>query len=219
MLLGLITDVHSHADELARALALFRRHGVDRVVTVGDTIDAFARSDGASAVASLLLDADAMGVWGNHDFGLRGDVTAEAQARFPPHVFEFMARMQPRLVLDDFHFSHKEASADPHDAAQLWDISETPLELREKAALGFQSTKARCQFVGHYHRWWAATSAGAVIWQGGHPLAMNPPERYFVVVAAVCDGWCALFDTHCALLEPLWCGVDDPVSDDGLFPR
>ena len=95
MRLGLVTDVHSHATELARALALFRQHGVDQVVTLGDTIDAFARSPGAAEVAELLLEANAIGVWGNHDCTLRGEISDTVRARFPEVCLTFMARMEP----------------------------------------------------------------------------------------------------------------------------
>jgi len=210
--LGLVTDVHSHAAELASALALFRQRRVDRVVTIGDTIDAFARSEGAPEVTALLLEADAVGVWGNHDFSLRGEVSETAQRRFPDAVFAFMARTQPRLVLADCHFSHKEASVDPNDVAQLWDVSDRPLDLVARASLGFQAVTQQWQFVGHYHRWWAATPAGQVFWEDGEPLAFKPLERYFVVVGATCEGWCAVLDLEKSMLEPLWCGPAEPGS-------
>jgi predicted phosphodiesterase len=206
MRLGLVTDVHSHPKELARALALFRERQVDRVLTIGDTIDAFARSDGAAEVASLLLEADAVGVWGNHDFGLRGEVRETTRARFSKEVFTFMARMQPRLVIGDCHFSHKESSVDPYDIEQLWDLSDRPLDLAERAALAFDAMPQQWQFVGHYHRWWATTSLGKT-WQGAGPLAFNSEERYFTVVGATCEGWCGLLDLERAVLEPLWCGI------------
>jgi hypothetical protein len=38
-------------------------------------------------------------------------------------------------------------------------------------------------------------------------LKLTPGERYLVVVAAMCDGWCALLDTDRGELEPIWCGV------------
>jgi hypothetical protein len=205
--LGLITDVHSHSAELARALSLFRQHGVDRVVTLGDTIDAFARSDGAAGVAALLLEAGAVGVWGNHDFSLRGDVSEETRARFPPESLTFMARMEPRLVIADCHFSHKEAPVDPHDVAQLCDVSDHPLDLVERAALAFQAVPQSRQFVGHYHRWWATTPSGSVVWQGTGPLAFNALERYFVVVGATCEAWCGVLDLDRGVLGPLWCGA------------
>lgn len=56
MLLWLVTDVHNQAANLARALGLFRAHGVEQVVTIGDTCDAFAPPEGAAEVARLLLE-------------------------------------------------------------------------------------------------------------------------------------------------------------------
>lgn len=205
MRLGLVTDVHNHPAELARALALFRRRGVDRVVTIGDTVDAFARPDGAAEVAALLLEVDAVGVWGNHDFSLRGEIDEPVRERFPPAVLTLMARMQPRLVIGDCHFSHKESSVDPHDVEQLWDVTDRPLDLAERASLGFRAVPQRLQFVGHYHRWWATTPSAGSPWWGAEPLRFERTERYFVVVGATCEGWCGVLDLDQELLEPLRC--------------
>src|SRR5262245_34147003 len=127
MRLGLVTDVHNHAAELAAALASFRDRGVDRVITLGDTCDAFGRGDGAGEVASLLDECSAVGVWGNHDFTLCRNVPAAVRGRYPPLALAVMGRMEPRLVVGDCHFSHKESSVDPYDVDQLWDISDRPL--------------------------------------------------------------------------------------------
>jgi predicted phosphodiesterase len=210
MRLGLVTDVHNHAAALARALELFRDRGVGQVITIGDTCDAFTRGEGASEVASLLDGCGAVGVWGNHDFTLCRDVPAEVRDRYPPVVLDVMARMQPRLVIGYCHFSHKESSVDPHDVEQLWDISERPLDLMERARLAFAASDSLWQFVGHYHRWWAATPEGQVRWSGTGPLRFESGKRYFIVVAAVCDGWCGILDTELAQLEPLPCCLAKP---------
>jgi hypothetical protein len=210
MRLGLVTDVHNHAAELAAALAAFRDRGVDRVVTLGDTSDAFGRADGAGVVASLLDACSAVGVWGNHDFSLCRDTSGEARRRYPPVVLDLMARMHPRLEIGDCHFSHKESSVDAHDVAQLWDVCDQPIDLMERARLAFAASDSRWQFVGHYHRWWAATAEGPVTWSGTAPLRFEPGRRYFVVVAAVCDGWCGILDTDLGQLDPLPCGPTEP---------
>lgn len=206
MRLGLVTDVHNHAAELARALALFGDRGVDQVVTIGDTCDAFGRLDGVGEVAGLLLGCGAVGVWGNHDFSLCREVSAAARQRYPEQVLVFMARMNPRLQIADCHFSHKEASIDAHDVEQLWELSDRPLDLMERARAGLAASSQQWHFVGHYHRWWAATPEGPVAWDGSQPLRLESGRRYFVVVAAVCNGWCAVLDTSAGLLEPLRCG-------------
>lgn len=204
--LGLITDVHNHAAELTAALAAFRDRGVTRVVAIGDTCDAFARVGGAGEVAELLRGCGAVGVWGNHDFTLCHDVDDDLRGRYPPAVFEVMAGMRPRLVIGECHFSHKESSVDPHDVAQLWDVEDGPRDLVAKAGRAFGAVDSRLQFVGHYHRWWAATPDGPVDWSGGGSLHFDPGRRYFVVVAAVCDGWCGVLDTAAGVLAPIRLG-------------
>src|SRR5262249_29771843 len=125
---------------------------------------------------------------------------------YPPTVLDTMARMQPRLVIGECHFSHKESSVDPHDVAQLWDVNDRPLNLMERAQLAFAAVPCRWQFVVHYHRWWAAAVREPGGWAGGGALRVEGGERFFVVVAAVCDGWCGVLDTDQASLQPLRCG-------------
>lgn len=209
MKLGLITDVHNDAARLEVALKLFHDLGVDQLVTIGDTCDAFSRGDGAARVASMLRESGVIGVWGNHDYSLCHEVSDTIQTRFPPVVLEVMSSMQPRLILEECHFSHKESSVDPYDVAQLWDISDTPPELSERAGLAFHASNIRLQFVGHYHRWWAATPQGTLDWQGDKVLRFDPKQRYFVVIAAVCNGWCAMLDTDKGELVPLNCGTKE----------
>jgi hypothetical protein len=207
MRLGLVTDVHNHAAFLFRALTLFRETEVDQIVTIGDTHDAFSSGEGADQVAALLDECGATGVWGNHDFTLCRDVPERIRARCTTFLLQVMARMQPRLVIGDCHFSHKEASVDPNDVAQLWDISEHPLDLMERARSAFAANASPWQFVGHYHRWWAATPAGPLAWTGTEPLYFEQDMRYFVVVAAVFDGWCGVLDTEVRTLTPIRCGT------------
>lgn len=210
MILGLITDVHNDAARLEVALKLFHDRGVDQVLTIGDTCDAFSRGDSTAAarVATLLQENGVQGVWGNHDFSLCQEVSELVRSRFPSVVLEVMSRMQPRLIMEECYFSHKDSSVDPYDVAQLWDISDTPPDLSERAGLAFHASPVRFQFVGHYHRWWAATTHGTIDWTGNETLRFDPEQRYFVVVTAVCNGWCAHLDTNNWELEPLHCDTN-----------
>lgn len=207
MRLGLVTDVHNHAAELARALRLFQDHAVEQVVTIGDTCDAFGRHDGAVEVATLLKGREAVGVWGNHDFGLCQDVAGKQRARFGPAVGEFLGAMRPALEIDGCYFSHKDASVDARDVMQLWSLEDEPLDLLARATAGLAAVPHDRQFVGHYHRWWAATPRGQIDWDGSGPLLLRPGERYFVVVAAVFQGWCGVLDTTSGVLHPVRCTV------------
>ena len=70
----------------------------------------------------------------------------------------------------------------------------------------FAASSYRVSSVGHFHRWLAATPAGSLAWDGGGSLALDPGQRYLVVVAAVCDGWCAVFDSVRNVLIPCQIG-------------
>lgn len=207
MRLGLLTDIHNHCAELRRALDLFRAHGVEQVVTIGDACDAFAPPRGAAEVISLLSACGAVGVWGNHDFGLCRDVPARRRAQFGPAALAFMSTLQPSLEIDGCYFSHKDASVDARDVLQLWSVEDDTLDLLARATAGLSAVPHDRQFVGHYHRWWAATPEGRIDWDGSRPLVLRPGERYFVVVAPVFDGWCGVLDTASGTLLPLRCGI------------
>ena len=67
MKLGLITDIHEQNEPLRRTLDQFRREKVDQIVVIGDL---FEMGERIEETYRLLADAKAIGVWGNHDFGL-----------------------------------------------------------------------------------------------------------------------------------------------------
>ena len=53
------------------------------------------------------------------------------------------------------------------------------------------------------HRWLLGTPDGLLPWRGENPVHLGGPTRYLVVVHAVWDGRCALFDTETNELTPL----------------
>ena len=203
MRLGLVTDVHSHAGELERAIDRLQQEGVDQIITLGDTCDAFAPSEGSADVTRILSECGAIGVWGNHDFGLCRDVSDSARARFAEEVLQWMSGMRPFLEIDDCFFSHRAADIDPNDLYALWSCEEEKLDLYQRALAGFRAVHHNRQFIGHYHRWAWFTPAGPVAWEGDGSIRLVPEERHFVVIDAVFNGSCAIFDTQSGLLEPL----------------
>jgi predicted phosphodiesterase len=206
MRIGLVTDIHDHVEPLARAVGLFRQRGVDLVVTLGDSCDAFTRHSRAAEVAELLRGAGAVGVWGNHDFGLCHQVQERTRQRYPAAALDYLATLQPRLVLGECHFSHVEPSVDPYDAQALWACAgEGPLDFADRARRSFAAVGQRLVFVGHYHRWLAATATGPLDWRGEGPLGLAGTGRYFVVVGAAFQGQCGVLDTECCELTPLPC--------------
>jgi predicted phosphodiesterase len=206
MLIGLVADIHDHVEPLARAVGLFRRRGVDLVVTLGDSCDAFTRHGRAVEVVELLRGAGAVGVWGNHDFGPCHQVKERTRRRYPAAALAYLATLRPRLVLGECHFSHVEQSVDPHDAAALWACAgEGTLDFAGRARRSFAAVGQRLVFVGHYHRWLAATAGGSVDWRGEGPLDLAGTGRHFVVVGAAFHGQCGLLDTGRCELTPLPC--------------
>ncbi len=202
MKIGLVSDVHEAVEELAAALGELRRRGADVVVSLGDACDVFQPRSQALETVMLLREAGAVGVWGNHDMPLCMEVDEKVRQRYDPAVLEYMAGMRPRLVLEDCHFSHVEPWLDPMKAEELW-YFEGPPDTPEKVGRSLAAVPQQTLFVGHMHRWLAADAGGCLGWQGTGPLELAAGKRHLVVVAAVVDGSCGVFDTQSRRLEPI----------------
>jgi predicted phosphodiesterase len=207
MRIGLVTDIHNNADALSRALTALEARGIDLLLTLGDTCDVFFPEGGIVEVATMLQERHAVGVWGNHDFVLCRNVDDRYLTRYAGSpVLEFMAGMLPTLVVGDCHFSHLEPLGDPHDVSHLWSLEDKPSDFMELASLSFAAVDHGVLFIGHYHRWWAATSTGSLDWVGDRPLELAANQRYFVVVGPVLGGWCGWLDTDAGILLPIRIG-------------
>jgi hypothetical protein len=204
MRIGIVADVHEAIEPLERALLEFRRRGVDQVVSLGDACDTFSRMGRAAEVVALLREVRAVGVWGNHDFGLSYMVPEKLRQQTAPDVLEYMGTMQPHLVVDGCRFSHVEPWLDARKVENLW-FYDGPPDTPEKVSRSFGAVPERCLFVGHFHRWLVMTPDGRVAWDGESALALTGEFRYLVVVAPVVLGWCAVYDTSDAQLSPILC--------------
>ena len=201
MRIGIVTDIHDEVDHLAAALAVLRDEGVDATVCIGDTTDFHGPGNRAWEVAKMLRDAGVLCVWGNHDFGLCRDVPLDILEDPDHEALAFTATWQPSLVVGGCHFSHVEPWLDLTDAAALW-YYEGPPDTAEKLARTFATHPHPAFFIGHFHRWLAATAAGVLPWKGEAPLAFDPAERYLVVVAPMFNGCFAVYDTDLRTLFP-----------------
>lgn len=206
MRIGLLADIHEAIDPLQRALAEFRSRGVDLVVSLGDACDSFSPDGRASEVVSLLREAHAVGVWGNHDFGLSVEVPEAVREKAGPGVVEYMATMQPQLVVAGCRFSHVEPWLDARKVENLW-YFDGPPDTPEKVGRSFTAVPERHLFVGHFHRWLVMTPSGPLDWNGEGPLELSADARYLVVIAPVRSDWCAIFDTAHSLLTPVACAA------------
>jgi hypothetical protein len=198
MKLGLLADLHEQTKQLRKAIAVLQEHGADRFVVLGDV---FEMGKQLEKTVRLLQQVEAVGVWGNHDVGLCWDPREDVCQRYHTAVLDFMGSLQPHLAIEGCLFTHVEPWLDPHKIEDLW-YFEGPPDSPEKLARSFAAVPHRVLFTGHMHRWMLGTPEGVLPWRGDRQLRLDRPNRYLVVVHAVCDGRCALFDTDTGDLTP-----------------
>jgi predicted phosphodiesterase len=191
MRLGLITDVHESVELLRAALENFRAASVDQVVVLGDVFETGERIE---ETCEVLLEAKAIGVWGNHDFGMCCNPPQSFRDKYGDMVVDFMSSLRPRLEIEGCHFTHTEPWLDPEELLDLWYFDGLPDEPAKVARI-FESTSHRIMFAGHLHLWLLATPDGMLEWKG-------KPQRYYSVLGALCYGNYAVFDTETCELVP-----------------
>ncbi len=199
MRIGLLADIHEDVEALSSAIWTCRRAGVDRLLTLGDIFETGERF--AEAV-DLLREADVGGVWGNHEFALYAGRGDSVESQFDWRTLDYMQRLTPRYEVEGVLLCHVLPCLDPTDISQPWYVERAPVTA-EAAAPNFAAFPHRRMFVGHFHRWLAVTQNGPVEWSGESPIRLSADLRYLVVVAAVCNGWCAIYDTEADVLTPL----------------
>jgi predicted phosphodiesterase len=197
MKLGLVADIHEDVERLALALDVLRRQSVDHIIVLGDVFDSGKR---LPETVALLAHAGAVGVWGNHDLGLCQEPNERVRAKYAGPALDFLGTLRPRLELAGCLFTHGLPCWDATDPTVFY-LGARP-ETAEGQVESFRAFSGRVAFVGHFHRWLAATPEGCLPWSGREPLLLDPGQRYLVVIAAVCDGWCAFFDTTRGGLTP-----------------
>jgi hypothetical protein len=198
MRLGLLSDIHEDVERLATAIARCRREGADRLLTLGDIFENGARF---TQTVDLLRDAGVDGVWGNHELGLYVGREGSVESSFDWTTLDYMHRLQPRMEVAGVLLSHVLPCLEPTDVEQPWYVERAP-GTPQDAARNFAAFPHLRMFVGHFHRWLAITADGRLGWSGDRPIAFEPDRRYLVVIAAVCNGWCAVYDTESDTLTP-----------------
>jgi predicted phosphodiesterase len=194
---GILADIHEDIEALEQVLGLLRREGVGRLVVLGDL---FYTGKRIAETVDLLSRAGAVGVWGNHDLGLCHEPEPRFLTRYPGCVFDFLKTLSAQLEVEDCLFSHGLPHWDATDPAAYY-LGDRP-ESTAGLAGCFAASACRVTFVGHFHRWLTATPDGILPWDGSDAVSLATDRRYLVVVAAVCDGWCATYDTANGRLVP-----------------
>lgn len=202
MLLGIITDIHEEVDLLREALLVLADRQVERIICVGDVVGHCLR---LSETCQLLAQAQVVGVYGNHDYGLSVGLDDEIEESFrEPQVVEFMRTLVPRMVIEDCLFQHVEPWLDPSKLEDLWYFDGVPQRPDQLARI-FAVPTARIAFAGHFHRWLWARPSGLTAWKGETPIWLDPADKHFVIVGPLCLGQFATYDTRSGWLTPATC--------------
>jgi predicted phosphodiesterase len=194
--LGIIADIHEDVPALQSALKVLDDEGSDTVIALGDIADDTSRLD---ETCQILLDAGAVGVWGNHEFGMCFDPDPRAFVGRASCTRQFMASLKPSLCFDDCRFTHVEPHLDPCDLYSMW-RDPTSFTLEEQLEKTFTLHSERVFFYGHIHRWLVATSGGEVEWADDQ-LHLRSPARYSIALSALSDGVGARRLGHFALYD------------------
>lgn len=145
MRLGLIADIHERVEFLRAALEGCRQEQVEQIVVLGDIFETGERIE---ETCRLLAEANAVGVWGNHDFGLCDNPSDKVRAKYPAAVVEYMTPLRPRLELDGCYFAHVEPWLDPEDIHDLWFVKGPP-DSDGRLDQIFRAVPHRLIFAGH----------------------------------------------------------------------
>lgn len=196
MKIGILADIHECVRALRWAIGTLTRAGAERLVTLGDLMDTGTR---IGETVALLKAARVGGVWGNHDLGLALD-PGRYRERYGVEAVDYISGLAPRLEVEGCLFTHGMPCIDPADGTAYY-LDPRP-EGPGGAALALAASPCGVSFLGHYHRWLAATPGGLLPWEGREPLRLDPGERYLIVVGAVSGGECGLYDTETRVLTP-----------------
>jgi predicted phosphodiesterase len=195
--LGILTDIHEHVEYLREALDRFRAEGVDQVIVIGDLFEMGKRLD---QTCGLLAEVGAIGVWGNHDYGLCCQPDSETRQRYGDQVIDFMTSLKPRLDFAGCHFTHVEPWLNPEAVLDLWYFEPPPSGAAGRNRI-FNAVLNRLLFTGHTHRWLLMTPDMVNDWHGDRPADLSD-GRFFVTVGALCEGQFATLDTSTSELVP-----------------
>ena len=193
--MGLLADIHEDVEKLSAAVNQLKARRVEAFVMLGDVLDLGERVD---ETVSILAPLPGAGVWGNHDFGLCGEVDASTRSRFSASALDYFARLRPSLDLEGIRFQHIDPHLDPETFEDLWRFPTA-----EERIAGFCRCPHSRVFMGHLHGWGIFTRDGRVPWEGDHAFQYRADERYLTVVNSVLDGWCAVLDTEHDELQPI----------------
>jgi putative phosphoesterase len=181
---GVVSDVHAHPGDLARALDLLVDRGADRIVCLGDVLEKGPDPDGAVAMLQAWLVPT---VAGNHDLNALRHLQ-EAPDSLLPETAEVVGRWP--LVREATWSGQRVvmAHATPYDTRTAVLAGDIPRELKRRV----RTLDVDVMLLGHAHRpfaaWWNGIllanpgSVRGVSARDSHTAALlHLPERVFEV--------------------------------------
>ena len=199
MKLGILSDIHEAVELLEVALGRLAYEEVDRLIVLGDVFETGPRM---GETVRLLRESGAIGVYGNHDYGLSNEPSDFVRERFSPEVLSYMGSLLPRMEVEGCLFAHREPCLDCSEVAEIWHVDDEELA-SAVIERSFDAVANRSIFIGHFHRWKAFSRGRSLDWEGLAPLRFPDDGPTMVVVGAVCDGHSAVFETTRRILTPI----------------
>ena len=174
---------------------------MEQIVLLGDIFDT---GQHLHETVKLLRDVNAVGVWGNHEIGLCLNPDLEITERYGADIVQFFGSLRPNLAVKDILFSHGIPTWDAADPS-IYYTGSAPWETDSLLPV-FAGFSHRLFLIGHFHRWFMATTGPPVKWDGTQSVILDAAERFFVIVHAVTNGWCAILDTDTSEFTPCFIG-------------
>ncbi|MCA9106007.1 MAG: metallophosphoesterase [Planctomycetales bacterium] len=195
---GILADIHEDVEGLVRSIELLEERAIDRYLMLGDV---YSHGDRVEDTVARLLELSSLGVWGNHELGLSVETPPDAREKYSDAVVDYFQSLQASLVFPEFRVTHSLPTVDPTDPTEFY-LADPPSEAQARRDV-FDRFPDSLFLLGHFHRWEAYDSRGALAWDGSEVLRFDENERYIVVIDAVMAGNCAVLDTEARQLEPI----------------
>jgi len=204
--IGLIADSHGDLEATRQAIGLLKRRGASLLIHLGDFCDS-VRHERSAAMISLLREQGIPAVKGNNDFAVENRLAGSRRPLDADGIgmLAYLRDLPLVRVREAIRFAHSL----PFDTFRAF---YEPIDTggTDRAKRVFDQTDCSILFCGHSHRPVRFRYAGGRVTrmpvEPGRPEVLEGAARHIVVVGAVSDGECALYDEVARSCERLRTG-------------
>ena len=197
--IGILADGHGRIDALADGIETLKGRKVDRLIHLGDIIDAL-RPETIDECARLLIENSIDGVLGNHEYSFVTHHLKRYPERFSESGMEYLRALPYVLEIPEISeacFTHFSPEGGVHGLYAATD------EAGYRATL--LGSSRRILVNGHSHDPRAFRRLDGVFesfeFDLSAPFKLRPDARYILTCGALEDGWCAIFDADARSFE------------------